>query len=121
MHTGIDAPGTPLVEIMVTEELDAGSEPRVRALLEDALTLHPEQLIVDLAGCPFIDATAIGMLLDIHRQVWTSGGRLTLRALTPGETNIANRACKSRVTYGPGGRLTRHDGEDRVNSSDSAQ
>ena len=61
MHTGIDAPGTPLVEIMVTEELDAGSEPRVRALLEDALTLHPEQLIIDLAGCPFIDATAIGL------------------------------------------------------------
>ncbi|MDG6109960.1 STAS domain-containing protein [Dactylosporangium aurantiacum] len=83
MRTGIDAPGTPLVEIMVTEELDAGSEPRVRALLEDALTLHPEQLIIDLAGCPFIDATAIGMLLDIHRQVWTSGGRLTLRAPSP--------------------------------------
>lgn len=83
MHTGIDAPGTPLVEIMVNEELDAGSEPRVRALLEDALTLHPEQLIVDLAGCPFIDATAISMLLDIHRQVWTSGGRLTLRAPSP--------------------------------------
>ncbi|WP_327004116.1 STAS domain-containing protein [Dactylosporangium sp. NBC_01737] len=83
MHTGIDAPGTPLVEIMVTEELDAGSEPRVRALLEDALTMHPEQLIIDLSGCPFIDATAIGMLLDIHRQVWTSGGRLTLRAPSP--------------------------------------
>ena len=83
MRTGIDAPGTPLVEIMVTEELDAGSEPRVRALLEDALTLHPEQLIIDLAGCPFIDATAIGMLLDIHRRVWTSGGRLTLRAPSP--------------------------------------
>ena len=83
MHTGIDAPGTPLVEIMVNEELDAGSEPRVRALLEAALPLHPEQLIVDLAGCPFIDATAIGMLLDIHRQVWTSGGRLTLRAPSP--------------------------------------
>lgn len=83
MHTGIDALGTPLVEIMVTEELDAGSEPRVRALLEDALTLHPEQLIIDLADCPFIDATAIGMLLDIHRRVWTSGGRLTLRAPSP--------------------------------------
>lgn len=86
MHTGIDAPTaarTPLVEIMVTEELDAASEPRVRALLEDALTMHPEQLVVDLADCPFIDATAIGMLLDIHRQVWTSGGRLTLRAPSP--------------------------------------
>ncbi|MEV4141801.1 STAS domain-containing protein [Dactylosporangium sp. NPDC049742] len=78
MHTG-----TPLVEIVVTEELDAASEPRVRALLEDALTMHPEQLVLDLSGCPFIDATAIGMLLDVHRQVWTSGGRLTLRAPSP--------------------------------------
>ena len=83
MQTGIDAPGTPLVEIVVTEELDARSEPRVRALLEDALTMHPEQLVVDLASYPFIDAIAIGMLLDIHRRVWTSGGRLTLRAPSP--------------------------------------
>ena len=51
--------------------------------LEDALTMHPEQLVLDLASCPFIDATAIGMLLDIHRRVWTSGGRLTLRAPSP--------------------------------------
>ena len=87
MRTGIDAPrrvaGTPLVEIVVTEELDVSSVPRVRALLDDALGLHPRELVVDLSECPFIDATAIGMLLDVHRQVWTAGGRLTLRSPSP--------------------------------------
>jgi anti-anti-sigma factor len=87
MRTGIDAPrrvaGTPLVEIVVTEELDASSVPRVKALLDDALGLDPRELVLDLSGCPFLDATAVGMLLDVHRRVWTAGGRLTLRSPSP--------------------------------------
>jgi anti-anti-sigma factor len=83
MRSGTAGPTTPMVEIIITEELDAGSVPRVSALLQDAVSLHPVHLLVDLAQCPFLDATAIGMLLDIHRQVWSSGGRLTLRDPSP--------------------------------------
>jgi anti-anti-sigma factor len=71
------------IEIVVSEELDAAAVPRVAALLHEAADLHPRHLVVDLAACPFVDATAIGMLLEVHRRVWTDGGRLTLRG--PGE------------------------------------
>jgi anti-anti-sigma factor len=74
------------VEIVIAEELDAAAVPRVSALLHEAADLRPRHLVVDLAACPFLDATAIGMLLDVHRRVWTDGGRLTLRA--PGERVI---------------------------------
>jgi anti-anti-sigma factor len=73
----------PTVEIVITEELDADSVPRVAALLHEAADLHPARLVIDLAGCPFLDASAIGMLLDVHRRVWSDGGGLTLRAPGP--------------------------------------
>ena len=80
---GTAGPTTPMVEVVITEELDAASVPRVAGLLQDAVALHPAHLLVDLARCPFVDATAISMLLDVHRQVWSAGGRLTLRAPSP--------------------------------------
>ncbi len=70
----------PLVEVVITEPLDGLAVPRLRALLDEALTLQPEHLILDLAGCPSIDAAAIGVLLDAHRRAFLGGGRLTLRA-----------------------------------------
>ena len=76
-------PAAPTVEIIVTEELDAATVPRMAALLQDAVDLHPTHLRIDLAQCPFVDAAAIGMLLDVHRRVWSEGGRLTLRDPSP--------------------------------------
>jgi anti-anti-sigma factor len=80
MHGGTAGPTTPTVEVVITEELDAAAVPRFGALLHEAADLHPQRLVVDLAQCPFIDAAGIGMLLDVHRRVWTDGGRLTLRS-----------------------------------------
>jgi len=79
MRSSTAGPVTPTVEIIITEELDAASVPRIAGLLQEAVELHPANLLVDLAQCPFVDATAISMLLDIHRQIWSAGGRLTLR------------------------------------------
>jgi anti-anti-sigma factor len=73
----------PTVEIVITEELDADSVPRFAALLHEAADLRPARLVVDLARCPFLDAAAIGMLLEVHRRVWSDGGGLTLRAPGP--------------------------------------
>lgn len=70
---------TPLVEVVVDCELDIATLPRVRERLEDALTLRPEMLVVDLTDCPFLDAQAITLLLDVHRAAWRSGSRLVLR------------------------------------------
>ena len=83
MPSGTAGPTAPTVEVVITEELDASSVPRVAALLHEAADLQPEHLVVDLTACPFIDAEAIGMLLDVHRRLWSAGGRLTLRSPGP--------------------------------------
>lgn len=70
----------PLVEVVVTEAIDARAAPRLRALLETALAPRPEHLVVDLSGCPLIDASGIDALLEAHRRAVRDGGRLSLRA-----------------------------------------
>ncbi|MDQ7907614.1 STAS domain-containing protein [Phytohabitans sp. ZYX-F-186] len=74
----------PLVEVVITEPIDAQSAPHVRALLDEALALRPEHLVVDLAGCPSIDASGVAALLETHRQAMRDGGRLSLRAPSVG-------------------------------------
>jgi anti-anti-sigma factor len=94
----------PLVEVVITEELDTRAVPRLRALLGEALLLRPEQLLVDLAGCPFIDAAGIGVLLDAHRQALRDGGRLTLREPSPRLHRTLRLARVAHVLHivGPG-------------------
>ena len=83
-----DAPLAPLsrpavVEVVVDGDLDVGSVARVRETLDDALSLRPGRLVVDLTACPFVDASALTMLLDVHRRAWRAGGVLTLRGCSP--------------------------------------
>jgi anti-anti-sigma factor len=75
--------GAPLIEVVITEALDAQTAERLRRLLAEALELRPGQLVVDLTDCPFLDATAVSVLLDAHREAWHTGGRLTLRSPSP--------------------------------------
>lgn len=73
----------PLVEVVLTEAIDARVVPRLRALLDEALALRPEHLVLDLAGCPTIDAAGVAALLETHRHATRDGGRLSLRAPSP--------------------------------------
>ena len=72
----------PVVEVFIAEELDAAAVPRIRPVLEGVLAVQPDLIIVDLGGCPFIDAAGISLLLDVHRRMWVSDGRLVLRSPT---------------------------------------
>lgn len=67
------------VEVLVDEELDISTLPRLRDRLEDAMRVSPARLIVDLRRCAFLDAQAMTVLLDVHRQAYRAGARLTLR------------------------------------------
>jgi anti-anti-sigma factor len=71
---------TPMVEIIIKEDLTAHAAERLQTLLADALDLRPAQLIVDLAECSYADVRAVHVLLDAHRHAWRIGGRLTLRS-----------------------------------------
>lgn len=72
-----------VVEVVVEGELDVSSVGRVRETLHDALSVRPARLVVDLTACPFVDASALTMLLDVHRRAWRAGGLLTLRGCSP--------------------------------------
>jgi anti-anti-sigma factor len=69
--------------VAVCGELDLGTVARVRERIEDALADRPASLVVDLTQCSFLDATALGMLLEAHRRMARNGGLLTLRGCSP--------------------------------------
>lgn len=83
------APGTlglsllPEVTLRVTEDLDISTLHALREQIGDALTLRPQRLIIDLHGCRYLDAQAITVLLDAHREMWRLEGRLVLRGCSP--------------------------------------
>jgi anti-anti-sigma factor len=68
------------VEIVLNGELDLHTLSHLHARLERVLSLRPKHVVIELAGCPFIDATAISFLMDAHRQLWLAGGLLSLRS-----------------------------------------
>lgn len=68
------------VEVAVTHLLDIAAIPRVAALLDEALDRRPAEIVIDLAGCRYVDAAGIALLLDLHRRSWRVGSQLTLRS-----------------------------------------
>ncbi|MET0495608.1 MAG: STAS domain-containing protein, partial [Actinoplanes sp.] len=66
--------------VVVTEALDGVAVDRWRALLGAAVAGRPARLIVDLRQSPRIDAAAIVLLLQLHRELIRADARLTLRA-----------------------------------------
>lgn len=76
--TTADDPSADTV-VVVDTELDIATLPQLRERLEDALSTSPGRVVVDLTDCVFLDAQAMNVLLDVHRQAWRQGGRLTLR------------------------------------------
>jgi anti-anti-sigma factor len=66
--------------VVVTEALDGAAVDRWRPRLAEAAAEKPDRLIVDLRRSPRIDAAAIVVLLQLHRDLMRADGRLTLRA-----------------------------------------
>jgi anti-anti-sigma factor len=82
----VPVPSPPLDDastVTVTGALDVVTLPRVRERLEQALAGRPSRLVVDLSACTFVDASALALLLDVHRRLSRTGGVLTLRGSCP--------------------------------------
>ena len=71
------------VTVTVSGALDVTTLPRVREQLEQALATRPAGLAVDLSACTFVDASALAVLLDVHRRMSRTGGVLTLVGCCP--------------------------------------
>ena len=83
----VPAPTTPVdaapVTVTITGALDVATLPRVREQLEQVLAGRPARVVVDLSACTFVDASALALLLDVHRRLSRAGGVLTLRGSCP--------------------------------------
>lgn len=71
-----------VIEVVAAAELDASTVTRLRATLDDALSLRPRLLVLDMSGCSFVDATTLAALVAVHRQARRQGTSLQLRSPT---------------------------------------
>jgi RNA polymerase sigma-70 factor (sigma-B/F/G subfamily) len=61
--------------LLVRGEIDLASAPRLQRALAKALATAGE-VVVDVSQVRFLDCTAVGTLLRVHRQAAAAGGRL---------------------------------------------
>jgi anti-anti-sigma factor len=73
----------PLVELDVDGDLDVTQAIELSEQLEDALRVRPQRLVIRLDRCPHLDAQVVRVLLDAHRALWETGGRLILSGCRP--------------------------------------
>lgn len=85
------------VELTVRGALDAAAVRGLGVVLDRVLDRRPHHLVVDLADCPFLDASAIEVLVAAHRRVWQHGGVLSLRNPSPRVRRILEIARVSHV------------------------
>ncbi|MFV2101623.1 STAS domain-containing protein [Micromonospora sp. LOL_024] len=86
----------PFVEVSITE-FDLTCLPETGAVFDQLLALHPDQIVIDLAGCRHIDAAAIGLLLDVHRRMIRAGGVLAVRNPNPRIIRILQTARLDQI------------------------
>ena len=79
-------PGAPAFEILriqidpqtcavsVEGELDLSTAPRLKWMLIDALEAGETRLVLDLSRCPFMDSTALGVLVGFNRSLHEAAG-----------------------------------------------
>lgn len=92
----------PLVKLVIDTELDADSASQLDTLLEEALALDPQEVVLDLHRCPFIDAAGIAVLLKAHRRCIHIGCSLTLFSPSPRflrNLQLASVDRVLRITY----------------------
>ncbi|MFY1616106.1 STAS domain-containing protein [Micromonospora sp. WMMD736] len=94
----------PLVEVSITQ-LDLSCLAESGAVFDRLLALNPGQIVVDLSECRYIDAAAIGLLLDVHRRLARADGALVVRNPNPRIYRILQHARLDQVlpiVAGPG-------------------
>ncbi len=86
----------PLVVLVVGEDGD-WVEAWLQSQIQDALSLRPEELVIDLAQCEVLSSALLRLLLSTHRQLRQRDGRLTMRGVSPRLTRIIGLGGLSNV------------------------
>jgi anti-sigma B factor antagonist len=69
--------------VQLIGRLDARGAGTARDALHAALATGDGELVVDLSGVELLDATGLGVLVDVHRRAGLAGRRLVLRNASP--------------------------------------
>ncbi len=68
----------------IVGEIDLHNSPQVRATLLEALQREqPKRLILNLAGVPYMDSSAIAVLVESLQKIRKIGGKIYLTNLQP--------------------------------------
>jgi anti-anti-sigma factor len=65
--------------VLLTGRFDMRGAGTARDALHAALATGDGALVVDLSGVELLDATGLGVLVDVHRRARLAGRRLVLR------------------------------------------
>ena len=77
-------PAANAVVASVRGEIDLHNSPDLRGILLDLLAKHePKRLILNLAQVPYMDSSAIAVLVEALQKIRKSGGRIFLTDLQP--------------------------------------
>jgi anti-sigma B factor antagonist len=72
------------VMLSVRGEVDLHNSPDLRGVLLEILRDHkPKKLIVNLSLCPYMDSSAIAVLVETLQKVRKAGGKIYLTSLQP--------------------------------------
>ena len=72
------------VIVAVRGEIDLQNSPELRTELLDLLVKHaPQRLVINLAQVPYMDSSAIAVLVELLQKVRKTGGKIFLTNLQP--------------------------------------
>jgi anti-sigma B factor antagonist len=77
-------PASHAVVATVRGEIDLHNSPELRGVLLDLLAKHePKRLVLNLGQVPYMDSSAIAVLVEALQKIRKSGGRIFLTDLQP--------------------------------------
>jgi anti-sigma B factor antagonist len=77
-------PASHAVVASVRGEIDLHNSPELRGVLLDLLAKHePKRLVLNLGQVPYMDSSAIAVLVEALQKIRKSGGRIFLTDLQP--------------------------------------
>jgi anti-sigma B factor antagonist len=86
-----------LVVVAVAGEVDLHNSPQLRMELMQLISLHkPKRVVLNLAKVPYMDSSAIAVLVEVLRKVG-KGGKVILAALQPRVKGILEIARLNEV------------------------
>jgi anti-sigma B factor antagonist len=83
--------------VAVGGELDMKAAPELRGTIDRAFDGSVSLLVVDLTETTFIDSTAIGVLVAVHKRLTESGGSLELACTEPNLLRVFELTALDRL------------------------